>query len=51
MHISSIEIFYEVLSEDLKDVVQEDLLLYKNRKIKILNPDDIENRLLKDLSV
>lgn len=51
MHISSIEIFYEVLSEDLKDIVQDDLLLYKNRKIKILNPDDIENRLLKDLAV
>lgn len=50
IQISAIEIFYEVLVEDLKDLVQDDWLLYKNRKIKIFNPDDIENRLLKDLT-
>lgn len=50
MHISAIEIFYEVQEEDLEDVVQDGWLIYKDRKIKIFNPDDIENRLLKDLS-
>ncbi|MCR4733821.1 MAG: chemotaxis protein CheW [Treponema sp.] len=50
MHISSIEIFYEVLIEDLEDVVDGDYVIYKNRRIKIFNPDNIENRLLKDLN-
>ena len=49
IHISTIEIFYEVLIEDYDDVVEGEFLHYKNRRVKIFNPDEVEASLLKDL--
>lgn len=49
LHISMVEIFYEVLKEDLEDEDWENEITYKGRQIPLLKPDKIEERLLRDL--
>ena len=49
LHISMVEVFYEVLKEDLEDEDWENEITYKGKQIPLLKPDKIEERLRRDL--
>ncbi|MBO5607591.1 MAG: chemotaxis protein CheW [Treponema sp.] len=49
LHISMVEIFYEVQKEDLEDEDWEDEIEYRGEKIPLIKPDEIEELLKHDL--
>ena len=49
LHISMVEVFYEVLKEDLEDEDWENEITYKGKQIPLLKPDKIEERWRRDL--
>ena len=49
LHVSMVEVFYEVLKEDLEEEDWENEITYKGRQIPLLKPDKIEERLRRDL--